>query len=36
MDIAANLREYIEGDDNSQGIKPLERYASFDYCFNYF
>ena len=20
----------------TQGIKPLERYASFDYCFNYF
>jgi hypothetical protein len=36
MDIEANLREYIEGDDNSQGIGPLERYASFDYCFNYF
>lgn len=31
MDIAANLQSYLNG-----GIQPDERYASFDYCFNYF
>ncbi len=36
MDIEQNIREYVYGDNVSQGIKPLERYASFDYCFNYF
>ena len=36
MDIEANIREYIYGDGKTQGIKPAERYASFDYCFNYF
>jgi len=30
VDVDANLREYLEG------RKPNERYASFDYCFNYF
>lgn len=30
MDLDANLRRYLEG------RKPNERYASFDYCFNYF
>jgi hypothetical protein len=30
MDLDANLRRYLEGH------KPNERYASFDYCFNYF
>lgn len=36
MDIEANIRVYIDGDERNQGIKPGERYASFDYCFNYF
>ncbi len=36
MDIEKNIRDYIEGDNNTQGIKPFERYASFDYCFNHF
>ncbi len=36
MDIGKNIRTYIEGDENTKGIKPLERYSSFDYCFNYF
>ena len=36
MDIEKNIRDYIQGDNNTQGIKPFERYASFDYCFNYF
>lgn len=36
IDIEKNIYDYIHGDNNTQGIKPLERYASFDYCFNYF
>lgn len=36
MDIEANIKQYIYGDAKNQGIKPGERYASFDYCFNYF
>ena len=36
MNIEQNIRDYIEGNRNAQGIKPFERYASFDYCFNYF
>ena len=36
MDIEKNIHEYIYGNELSSGIKPLERYASFDYCFNYF
>jgi hypothetical protein len=31
VDLDANLRIYLDGD-----IKPNDRYASFDYCFNYF
>lgn len=30
MDIESNILKYI------RGIRPAERYASFDYCFNYF
>jgi hypothetical protein len=30
VDLSANLRKYLDG------RKPNERYASFDYCFNYF
>lgn len=36
IDVEKNIYNYIYGHDNTQGIKPLERYASFDYCFNYF
>ncbi len=36
MNIEKNLRQFIDGDQFTNGIKPLERYASFDYCFNYF
>ncbi len=36
MDIESNILKYINGDQKSGGVKPLERYASFDYCFNYF
>ncbi len=36
MNIEANILEYLNGSRQSGGIKPTERYASFDYCFNYF
>jgi hypothetical protein len=36
VDLDANLRKYFDGDIDSGGRKPNERYASFDYCFNYF
>lgn len=34
--IDANLHEYVFGSSGTGGIGPCERYASFDYCFNYF
>lgn len=36
MDIDKNIRIFLAGDQKSKGRKPEERYASFDYCFNYF
>ncbi len=36
VDLDANLRRYLDGATGSGGRKPNERYASFDYCFNYF
>ncbi len=36
VDIEGCIREYIHGDGKSGGIGPLERYASFDFCFNFF
>ncbi len=36
LDIEANIRAYLYGDGQTGGINPTERYASFDYCFNYF
>lgn len=36
LDLKANLQTYIDGDNISSGRKPDARYASFDYCFNYF
>ncbi len=36
MDLEANLRSYLDGGTNSDGREPNARYASFDYCFNYF
>lgn len=36
MDIDGNLRKYLDGGSGSDGRTPNERYASFDYCFNYF
>lgn len=36
VDIENNIRKYLYGDGEILGVKPLERYTSFDYCFNYF
>ena len=36
MDIHANIRTYLDGNGAAGGLKPDERYASFDYCYNYF
>jgi hypothetical protein len=36
VNIQKNLGIYLHGDETSGGLKPTERYASFDYCYNYF
>lgn len=36
MDIKKNIESFIKGEGKNKGKKPNERYASFDYCFNYF
>jgi hypothetical protein len=36
MNIDRYLRRFIEGSGKNRGRHPAERYASFDYCFNYF
>lgn len=36
MDIEANLRSYLDGNSTSDRRLANDRYASFDYCFNYF
>ena len=36
VDCEANIRTYLDGDDANSGRDPTGRYASFDYCFNYF
>ena len=36
LDLETNIKKYLDGDPNSEGRKPDARYASFDYCFNYF
>lgn len=35
-EIVSNLRRFVFGGDRNQGLQPAERYASFDYCYNYF
>lgn len=30
------INKYLEGNGKNKGKKPDERYASFDYCYNYF
>ncbi|MDR3502176.1 MAG: hypothetical protein P4L79_06285 [Legionella sp.] len=36
LNLVGNINEYINGNGKSNGIKPTERYTSFDYCYNYF
>jgi hypothetical protein len=36
LDIETNIRKFIQGNGQNNGLQPAERYASFDYCFNYF
>ncbi len=36
MDITQNLKFFVEGLGKNRGRQAAERYASFDYCFNYF
>ena len=36
MDVHANQKRYMDGGGKDMGRHPDGRYASFDYCFNYF
>jgi hypothetical protein len=36
MDIKKNIKLFTRGSGKNKGRKADERYASFDYCFNYF
>ena len=36
MNLDENIAKYLDGAAGSAGRKPDARYASFDYCFNYF
>jgi hypothetical protein len=36
LNLDDNIRKYLDGGADSGGRKPDARYASFDYCFNYF
>ena len=36
MDINKSLNQFIEGQGKNKGRKPDERYASYDFCYNYF
>ncbi len=36
MEIKEALDQFINGKGKNKGRKPDERYASFDYCYNYF
>ena len=36
INISENLASFMEGQGKNKGKQPSERYASFDYCFNYF
>jgi len=36
IDVRKNIRSFLEGKGRDMGRHPRERYASFDYCFNYF
>ncbi|TSA87593.1 hypothetical protein FNU79_03705 [Deinococcus detaillensis] len=34
--IEENLKKFLTGEKKDEGLLPTERYASFDYCYNYF
>ncbi|MDD4287235.1 MAG: hypothetical protein PHN33_02685 [Candidatus Peribacteraceae bacterium] len=36
IDVRQNIEKFIEGEGKDKGRHPDERYASFDYCYNYF
>jgi hypothetical protein len=36
IDIEGNIQKFLQGTGRNDGLQPTERYASFDYCFNYF
>ncbi len=36
ININANIERFLQGENKHQGVQPQERYASFDYCYNYF
>lgn len=36
MDIDTNIQRFLQGGGKHHGLQPRERYASFDYCYNYF
>ncbi len=36
MNIENCINAFMKGRGRNKGRKPYERYASFDYCYNYF
>jgi len=36
MNIEENIQKFVNENEKNKGLQPTERYASFDYCFNYF
>ena len=36
MDVKKSIDQFVEGNGKNRGRKPDERYASFDFCYNYF
>ena len=36
MDVKKSIDQFLEGNGKNRGRKPNERYASFDFCYNYF
>ncbi|MEA1869888.1 MAG: hypothetical protein U9N09_07080 [Euryarchaeota archaeon] len=36
MSVRRSINQFLYGDGKNKGRKPDERYASFDFCYNYF
>ena len=36
MDVKKYINQFLDGNGKNKGRKPDERYASFDFCYNYF